>query len=151
CVYSLAGHKFWQLSCEDWSVVYDVTTGKWHERTSYLQPRSRITQAFPIGETFANVTKWLSGDLLSGKIQEITSGTQREDGEPLVFLMESAEVKDFPNRIQVARADFDIATGVGIATGLDPIQTSPSIEISWSNDGGVKWSKPLVRGLGRQQ
>lgn len=151
CVYTSSGHKFWQLSCPDWSVVYDISTGKWHERTSYLQARSRITQAFPIGETFPNMSKWLCGDVLSGKIQEITASALTEDGEPLVWAMESAEVKDFPNRIQVGRADFDIATGVGIATGLDPVETDPTIEISWSNDGGVKWWRPLIRKLGRQQ
>ncbi|AHB50328.1 hypothetical protein W911_14355 [Hyphomicrobium nitrativorans NL23] len=151
CVYTSAGHKFWQLSCDEWSVAFDVTTGKWSERNSYLQKRSRITQAFPIGDAFPNVTKWLCGDMLSEKLQEITADALREDGQPLVWMMESGEVKNFPNSIQVARADFDFVPGVGIATGDDPIQTDPSVEISWSNDGGLKWSRPLIRKLGRQQ
>lgn len=151
CVYSSEGHKFWQLSCDDWTVVFDLNTEKWHERSSYLQKRSRITQAFPIAGAFPNVSKWLAGDTLTGKLQEITASATDEDGSPFVFVMESGEVKDFPNRIQVARADFDFVTGVGIATGADPIQTDPSVWISWSNNGGVNWSNPLIRKLGRQQ
>jgi len=151
CVYTSAGHKFWQLSCADWSVVFDFNTEKWHERDSHLQKRSRITQAFQVGGAFVGVNKWLCGDLLSGSIAEITKDARDELGEPLQFLMESREVKDFPNRIQVSRADFDFATGVGIATGADPIATDPSVNIAWSNDGGVKWSNALVRKLGRQQ
>lgn len=151
CVYTSNGHKFWQLSCPEWTWVFDFVTEKWHERKSYLQTRSRITQAFPILGAFAGVAKWLCGDVLSGNVLEIDSFQHREAGQPFPMLIESGEVKDFPNRIQVARADFDIATGVGIATGDDPIQTDPEMDISWSNDGGVQWSRPLIRKLGRQQ
>ena len=74
-----------------------------------------------------------------------------EDGQPLRFMMESGEVKKFPANVQVGRADFDFVTGVGIATGSDPMQTDPTVNISWSKDGGVKWGKPVLRKLGRQQ
>lgn len=150
-VYTAKGHKFGQLSCPDWTYVFDFNTQKWHGRESYLQKRSRITQAFPIAGAFAGVSKWVCGDVLSGDIHEISTAAQNEVGEPLVALMESVEGKSFPNRVQVPRADFDFVTGVGIATGLDPIQTDPEVNVSWSNDGGVSWSKPLIRKLGRQQ
>lgn len=145
CVYSSGGHKFWQVSCASWSWVFDLNTEKWHERNSYLQPRSRITQAFP------GVGKWLCGDVLSGTVAEITRTARDELGSPLPVRIESGPVQKFPNRIQVARADFDFIVGVGIATGLDPIQTAPVVNISWSNDGGAHWSAPLIRPLGRQQ
>lgn len=57
---------------------------------------------------------------------------------------------NFPNRTRVARADFNFVVGVGIATGLDPIATDPSVGISWSDDGGITWSNEYVRKLGRQ-
>jgi hypothetical protein len=37
-----------------------------------------------------------------------------------------------------------------IAEGQDPIATDPSVEISWSDDGGLTWSNPILRKLGRQ-
>jgi len=35
-------------------------------------------------------------------------------------------------------------------TPLDPIETNPTVEISWSDDGGQTYSAPLQRKLGRQ-
>jgi hypothetical protein len=40
--------------------------------------------------------------------------------------------------------------GVGSATGIDPIETNPEVSISWSDDGGVNWSNPVLRRLGAQ-
>lgn len=151
CVYTSAGHKFWQLSCASWSWVYDLTTGKWHERDSYLQGRSRITQSFPVSADLMGWSGWLCGDTNSSHIAEITRATYQEMDGPFRFRMESAEVKDFPNRIAVARADFDFVVGVGEARGDDPIGTTPKVHISWTNDGGTNWSNPLMRDLGRQQ
>jgi hypothetical protein len=56
----------------------------------------------------------------------------------------------FPVGTVVGRADFYFVTGVGIATGDDPDQTTPDVEISWSDDGGLNWSNPITRTLGRQ-
>ncbi len=64
--------------------------------------------------------------------------------------IESAPGKGFPNRVRVNRADFDFTVGVGDATGIDPIQTDPSILVSWSDDGGVTWTTPWHRKLGKQ-
>jgi hypothetical protein len=64
--------------------------------------------------------------------------------------IESGPVQNFPNRTKVARADFDFVTGVGIATGIDPIATDPHVGISWSNDGGITYGNEFVRSLGRQ-
>jgi hypothetical protein len=64
--------------------------------------------------------------------------------------LESGPVLKFPNRTKVAGADFNFVTGVGRATGPDPSATDPTIGISWSNDGGIKWGKELVRSMGRQ-
>jgi len=151
CVYSSGGHKFWQLSCAAWTWVFDINTEKWHERDSYLKTRSRITQSFALADAGECLHKWLCGDTETGDIMEISRAVYSEMGNPFRWRMESGEVKDFPNRIQVARADFDFVTGVGIATGADPIEVDPVVDVSWSNDGGVTWSRPLIRKLGRQQ
>lgn len=45
---------------------------------------------------------------------------------------------------------FDFAVGVGDATGSDPIQTDPTVEISWSDDGGQSFGKPRLVKLGVQ-
>jgi hypothetical protein len=63
--------------------------------------------------------------------------------------LESGEVANFPNRTRVARADFNFVTGVGVASGTAN-QQAPQVVISWSDDGGTKWSNPVLRSLGAQ-
>lgn len=144
-VYVSGGHAFWQLSAGTaWTWTFDLNSGKWHERDSYSLTRSRMhTSVFAFG-------KWLCGDTQSGNCVEIDRLTKTEIGNPLRARFESGPVIKFPNRIRVARADFNFATGVGIATGSDPSETDPAIEVSFSRDGGVTYSTPWIRKLGRQ-
>lgn len=145
CVYTSGGTAFWQLSSPTWTWVRDMTTGEWHERQSHLSTRSRIST------TIAAYGNWLCGDTATGNVFEIDHATKSESGSPLRVRIESGPVSKFPHRTRIARADFLITTGVGIATGIDPIEVDPTLEISWSNNGGVDWVTPLQRKLGRQQ
>jgi hypothetical protein len=142
--YLSGGHAFWQLSSATWTWVFNLNNLKWHERTSYLQARSRL-----VGSVFA-FNKWLTGDNQAGNLLHVDHTLHTEAGEPLHATIESGPVKNFPNRTRVGRADFDFVTGVGIATGADPEQTNPQVEISWSDDAGVTFTPPWFRPLGRQ-
>lgn len=143
-VYVTNGHPMWELSCAAWTITYDLVTKKWHERRRYLGTRARGTGSVWV------LNKWITGDVTSGNMLEIDAQTRKEVTNPQIWSVESAPVAKFPNRIQVARADFNFVTGVGIATGVDPDETDPTVAVSWSNDGGVNWSNPLLRKLGRQ-
>jgi hypothetical protein len=138
------GHAFFQLSCPAWTWVVDVSTSQWAEGNSYLVTRSRRAGAINA------FNKWLTGDTATGNIQQIISTANDEVGNPLRLRIESGPVMNFPGGMVVGRADFYFTTGVGIATGHDPDQTDPDVEISWSDDGGFSWSNPIVRKLGRQ-
>jgi hypothetical protein len=81
---------------------------------------------------------------------QVTSSTNQEIGNPFSVRLESGPVIKFPAGEKVGRSDFWFDTGVGIATGTDPIQTTPKVEISWSDDGGQNWYSPFLRDLGRQ-
>jgi hypothetical protein len=144
--YISKGHAFWQLSSADWTWVFNCNTQKWHERKSDGLVRSRMSVSVPA------FNQWLVGDTESNNLLQVdgTIATEVDDDHELLFRVESAPVKDFPNRVRVNRADFDFTVGVGDVTGADPIETDPSILISWSDDGGVTWSTPWYRKLGRQ-
>jgi hypothetical protein len=155
-VYMVDGHAMWSITGSDFSWGYDINTQKWHERESHLTNRWRGLQ------TWNAFGRWLVGDrgtpdlynageyLDDGGIYAIDPTNHEEAGEPLRARLESGPVQQFPQRVRVARADFNVETGVGIITGTDPMQTDPTIEISWSDDGGINWSDPLLRKLGRQ-
>lgn len=144
-VYVSRGHQMWQLSCPAWTWVFDQNTSVWHQRESYEQTRCRMISAL-----YAFGTTWLCGDTQTGNIQKITSAAYDEVGNPLRWRIESGSVEKFPVGTRVGRADFDFTTGVGDASGADPIQTDPTVEISWSDDGGQTWAAPQSRKLGRQ-
>jgi hypothetical protein len=138
------GHAFWQLSCPAWSWVLDISTSQWFEANSYQVTRSRRAGAVSAFEM------WLTGDTETGNLQQIVTSANDEIGSPLRLRIESGPVKAFAAGTIVGRADFYFVTGVGIATGRDPDQTDPDVEISWSDDGGNTWSNPILRKLGRQ-
>lgn len=138
------GHAFWQLSCPAWTWVLDISTSQWAQGDSYLATRTRRSGAINA------FSKWLTGDTATGNIQEIKTVANDEVGSPLRLRIESGPVTNFPAGEVVGRADFYFTTGVGISTGRDPDQTDPTVEISWSDDGGITWSFPILRKLGRQ-
>jgi hypothetical protein len=91
--------------------------------------------------------RWLVGDTEANYMLEVNPSGLDEVDDPLIATLESAPAKEFPNRVRVSRADFDFVTGVGVATGTDPIETDPTVMLSWSDDGGQTWSNPWNRKL----
>lgn len=158
-VHMVDGHPMWSITGQSFTWSYDISTKKWHERASYLDDRWRGKQ------TVRAFDKWLVGDRgpftgldgsgnktygASGNIYAIDPANFMEDGQLLPLRIESAAVEQFPQWVRVARADFHVETGVGVVTGIDPIQTDPTLQISWTDDGGVNWRLPVVRKIGRQ-
>ncbi len=143
-VYVAGGHSCLVVSGSTWTRVYDLTTGRWHERMSYGDTRWRAH--FGINA----FDQWLTFDRTTGKVFKVEDGYPYEGTEPLLTSMWSTQAHRFPGRLLCKRASFDFQTGVGIAAGLDPIQTAPVVRIRWSDDGGRTWSNPLTRSLGAE-
>lgn len=143
-VYMSEGHAFWSLSGPGWTWEYNLTTGNWHERESYDQPRWRGRCTVKAWD------QWVCGDWLTGDIFSIRGDVYREGDLPLVATVQSVQGDAFPSRIQFPRAEFDIISAVGRAAGSDPMQTRPRVSIRWSDDGGYSWSNALLREIGAQ-
>ena len=143
-VYISSDHAKWVISCPDFTWEFDLSTEKWNERFSYGMNRWRA-----IGGHKA-FGKWLVGDTNGGRLLYVDDENFTEFGDPLVFEIESGAVQNFPHKTNVARADFNFVTGVGDATGPDPIGTKPTVGIQWSQDLGVTWGNQFFRALGVQ-
>lgn len=143
-VYISQGHPKWVISCPTFTWEFDLGSQKWNERASYQQKRWR-----GIGGCSA-FGKWLVGDTQGGRLLYVDQAALLEYQSPLVMQIDSGPVQNFPNRTKVSRADFNFVTGVGIATGQDPIATTPHVGISWSNDGGLNYGNEFTRELGIQ-
>jgi hypothetical protein len=148
--YAFAGKKFWALSSPAWTWELNLGSSEWNERWSLvassgiLNGRWRGTGGHPA------FGKWLMGDTQSGTLAFVDDTNFTELGAPQLYRIESAPVADFPNRRRVARADFNFATGVGIATGATQNIINPAVAVSWSDDDGITWKNPIVRSLGLQ-
>lgn len=138
-----SGHQWATVSGPDFSWTYELGTGFWHERASYLDDHWRgVCSA-------AAFDGWVIGDRTTDEVWMLDANTMREGTEPLVMSVISLPGSGFPNRTAIPRADFDIIVGQGLATGDQPIETDPVCLISWSDDGGNTFGTPLKRSLGR--
>jgi hypothetical protein len=142
-VYTSGGNAFWVLTSPIWTWEFNATTSEWNERRSDEMPRWRALTSAKFGG------RWLAGDVLSTSLMEITSAALDEAGAPLKAQGEGV-LKDFPARMRVPALHFDFTVGQGRESGLDPIESDPTVALSWSHDGGASWSNPLFRRLGRQ-
>jgi hypothetical protein len=144
--YQADGKSFIVFSCPSWTWEFNVNSQKWQERDSFtggLASRWRATGAV---NAFG---KWLVGDQLTTKLLYIDPTTYQEVGTPMRFRMESAACSSFPNRAQVARADFNWITGVGISSLNTQTGNDPQVAISCSRDDGIHWDNPRLRKLGK--
>ncbi|MFB7145019.1 hypothetical protein ACWGMK_06215 [Agrobacterium deltaense] len=138
------GHYWATVTGPTFSWTYEVGTGFWHERVSYLNERWRGVCSTPA------FGKWVIGDRETGDIWFLDADTHREGEDHLVMTATSLPAVGFPNRVAIPRADFDVIVGQGLIAGQEPIDTDPVCEVSWSDDGGNSFGVPLLRQLGRQ-
>lgn len=141
-VYTNGPHAIWCISGPGFTWEYNVSTGWWNERRSNGSARWRATRSVRVDN------HWIVGARDSGTLYRIDAASFKEGVDPLVWEVQSAPGAAFPARIAVPRADFDFVVGVGDESGVAPMETTPRVALSWSDDGGGKWSNPLLRELG---
>lgn len=142
--YVSRGRGFVIVQAPTWCWEFDTKAQSWHERQSHLNTDCRILYPFKAFD------KWLCGDKRSGNIIEIDGPTQDEIGDPLRMRIETGPFGAFPSTIRINTLELYITKGAGIATGTDPVQTDPDVEISVSRDGGFTFSNPRPVKIGQQ-
>lgn len=143
-VYVAQGRGYVVVQGATWCWEFDTVLQSWHERKSHLLSYWRGMYPAPA------FGKWLCGDRLSGNLLEISSTTHDEVGDPLRMRIETGPLGGFPKVLRINGIELYLTKGVGIATGSDPVQTDPDIEISISRDGGTTWSNGRPIKVGRQ-
>lgn len=128
----------------EWTWEYNKTTDRWNERTSYGRADWRARGSIHAFD------RWIVGDDETGKLFSVDPTFRKEEGDPLIWHLESGDNASFPAKIKLPRADFDFTAGIGNAAGEDPIETDPVVMISWSLNGGRDWGNEVTRRLGAQ-
>lgn len=144
-VYMDRGNAIWRLTHPgNWTWEYNNSTGNWHERESYGRDDCRASGAVKAFD------EWLVGDRESGKMFAVDADYYREGDDPLIWEMTSGVLAQFPARFGNPRADFNFTPAVGVSSGEDPVQTDPTVLLSWSNDSGHTYGNPVPRKLGQE-
>lgn len=142
--WSRGGHSFAAFTGTDWTRIFDSATQLWSTRASY--PHLERWRARYSAKAWG---KTLVGDDQSGKILYLDSETFTEDGDPLVWGMDTPTIHAFPNGAIVDAIHFDVAVGYGAllasADGHDPLMM-----LDWSVDGGNSWKGNRLLRIGKR-
>ena len=144
--YVHAGHSFIYIFGPGWTWEFNLGTQQWNERLSTLN--GRFQQWRGKGGVYA-FGKWILASTITSNLVTIDDTNYKEEGQTVIFRMESAPVNAFPNRTRVGSTDLSFVMGQGLPPGAANEQL-PQCSISWSDDGGINWSVPLMRQIGQQ-
>ena len=135
------GRTFVAWSGTDWTWVYDVKTGLWHERATNGD-RWRASYAVQFGSYV------IAGDAEEGLLYRLAHDIYTDGADELVCTVQTPPVHAYPNKVEVSALYLDTLPGVGLASGAVQ-DTAPSVGMQWSHDGET-WSTELRRDLGGQ-
>lgn len=140
--YTQDEHIFYVLTFPGYgTIVYDATTGRWHERVTYGRNDWLVR-----GHAVA-WGKQLVGSATSGAIGELDLDTFTDLGTLIQRRMTSPVISAQGARILMPRLDLDAEMGVGLVTGQG---SSPQIMLDWTENGGVTYSHEHWRTLGTE-
>lgn len=135
------GHSFYVLSGSDFTWQYNLTTGAWIERKSYLRDRWRVG-------TIATLNgRLIAGSGIDGKLYEMSPDAYDEAGEPLILTVQTPLVHAYPERLTFNALYLDPVPGVGLNTTAAH-NADPQIMVDWSDDNGVSWSAERMVSVG---
>lgn len=146
--YAMAGHFFVGFMLPDTTIVFDVTTKRWHERQSRIaSDGDYITTACRINGFATSGTDLYASDTQDGRIGLYSADIYDEYGEPIV---RTVTTQPFQNNMQpffVPKLELTLESGVGLLEGEDN-EVNPSVRMQISRDGGKTWGNERQRPIG---
>lgn len=140
------GQGFFAFRLTDTTLVYNTSTGAWHER----QSRNALGEAVVWRGSVAAVLggRVLLGDHDNPKLYWLDPDTETEAGGAMVMTCRTPPAHAFPGRLEVDSLYLDVAPGVGLASGPSA-DTNPMISLRVSRDGET-WGSSRQKALGAQ-
>lgn len=135
------GTGFYVLTCSAWTWVYNINTQRWFEKESITKSNWRGIYSAHVGN------KWIIGDDSAATLYEADAETYDENGNDMVWVIQSPPLHAYPHRVSVDRLYADFITGVGLNSTTSS-DSNPHVMMRYSDDGGRNWSKQLSRALG---
>jgi len=142
--YSHRGHDFVGFTFGDSTFVYDLASGKWHERLSDMRDQRgvRFTKRCRINSVISAYNELLVGDSEDGRIGIIDVDVYKEYDEPLRSFFTTSPLYDLGNSFSLPSIEMVCESGVG-----NTDKPNPQIRLEISRDGAV-FEDPRTRFLG---
>lgn len=134
----------WRLT--DTTIVYDTSTGLWHERQSRRD--TGLLTAWNVARSTVLGGKVLGGHISRPKLYWVDPDVGDEDGDEMIMRVRTPPVSAFPGRIEMNRLFLDMVPGVGLATGGTQ-DTDPEVTLRLSRDGKT-WGAARTAKIGKQ-
>lgn len=143
--YQQQGHDYYIITGGrlDTTLVYDITTGLWHER-AYLNMFGNYEQHL-IGGAVYGFGKTLIADRRNGNIYEMSLDYYTDNGDEMARDRIFTHFSDENKRIRFNKLTIDLEKGVGLTTGHG---SDPKCMLRLSKDGGRTWSDWQIDTIG---
>lgn len=145
--YQQHGHTFYVLTFPtgNRTLVYDVTTGFWHERASYNNASDTMLRY--IGACCcAAFGKVLIGSCKTSDVFQLDPEVFTENGSLIRRVRVSPHIHDDMKRVFYTSFELDAEKGAGLNSGQGD---NPRFMLQWSDDGGYTWSNEYWQTAGR--
>lgn len=144
-VYQQDGHEFYMLTGGglETSLVYDVTTGLWHER-AYLNNQGDFEPHLANSITFA-FGYHLVGDRRNGNIYKLKQNVYSDNGEAIARERIYTHLSNEGEQTRFRQLQIGFETGVGLQSGQG---SNPLVSLQLSRDGARTWSDSYTASLG---
>lgn len=142
----IGNHSFYviTLPTEGVTWVYDISTGVWHERQSYIGTSYTRHRANCHAYSY---NKSLVGDYQSAVIYYYSTTAYDEGGATLLRKRVTSPLPFKNYETSIYNLKIDVEPGVGLSTGQG---SDPQIMLRVSVDGGHTYGNTLSRSLGAQ-
>lgn len=140
------GHGFISFRLPDTSLIYDTTTGAWHERQS--RTSSGAPTAWRVSLATVLNGRVLVGDAENPKLYWLDEDTADEDGDEMIVTVRTPPANAWPGRLEMNHLYLDIVPGVGTGQGASQ-DVTPYVSMRKSYDG-ENWGAIRTRQLGQQ-
>lgn len=138
--YSERGAFFVGFSFFDRSFVFDMATGKWHERKSRIDEEQT---GYRVSSVVTAYGKTLVADTIDGRVGELCIDVYTEYGGLIIRTVSTQPFNDGGKAIRVPMIELTMESGVG-----DSSVPNPAVSMSTSKDG-KKFGPDRTRSMGR--
>ena len=145
--YGEDGHYFVGFVLPTTVIVFDSSTGRWHERLSRIANADSTfsNEAWRVASIIQARGRIYVGDSKDGRIGVLDITAYREYGEQIErwFVTQPFQANMMP--FTVPRLELTVESGVGNSDTVDP-----QVTLEISRDGGKTWGEPRARSIGKQ-